>query len=206
MRRRFDSCQGYMVYNINDMVNKEFVGGHNIFLYSNLFSKDECKSYIEYLDSDYAKVNETNCDNIRSVKFDEPIAQNKSKINQHEVNLLTNKMKYITENAHNISAKMTTIHSLIWETGAFGNDHSDDSDVDGSDIGRSQHKFATILYLNDEYEGGELIFRDHGISLKPKAGSVVSFPGGIKNIHRISDVTSGTRYNVVGFFDINNPL
>jgi predicted 2-oxoglutarate/Fe(II)-dependent dioxygenase YbiX len=188
------------------MVNKQLVGGHNIFLYPNLFSKDECKDYLEYINSEYAKTKETNCEKITSVKFDEPIEKNSSKINQYEVNLLVNKIKYITENAHGISAKMTTIHSLIWETGAFGNDHSDDSDVDGSDIGRSQHKFATILYLNDDYEGGELIFRDHGISLKPEAGSVVSFPGGIKNIHRISDVTSGTRYNVVGFFDINNPL
>jgi predicted 2-oxoglutarate/Fe(II)-dependent dioxygenase YbiX len=185
-------------------MKKEFVGGHNIFLYRNVLTNKECKEYIEYFDSEHAKLKDTNSEYIYSIRIDEPIEENSTSINQDRINLLNDKIKNITENAHQVSVKMITAHCLVWNTGAFGNDHSDDSDIDGLDIGRSQHKLATILYLNNDYGGGELIFRDHDISLKPEPGSIVSFPGGIKNIHRINDISSGKRYSLVSFFDIKN--
>jgi len=37
-------------------------------------------------------------------------------------------------------------------------------------------KIGTLIYLNDEYDGGELVFNDYGIIIKPEPGDIVIFP------------------------------
>lgn len=44
-------------------------------------------------------------------------------------------------------------------------------------------KYAIVIYLNDDYEGGELYFPQHNIEIKPKAGSLMTFPGTEKFKH-----------------------
>lgn len=37
-------------------------------------------------------------------------------------------------------------------------------------------KIGTLIYLNDEYEGGELVFNDYDVIIKPEPGDLVIFP------------------------------
>ena len=61
-------------------------------------------------------------------------------------------------------------------------------------------QYAAIFYLNDNYEGGQLFFENLNISLKPKAGSLVLFPGTEEFKHGVTVVNPGpTRYVLVGF-------
>lgn len=61
-------------------------------------------------------------------------------------------------------------------------------------------KYSTILYLNDDYVDGELFFSNLGISLRPKPGDLMFFPGDAKHIHGVHPVGDGPiRYIVVGF-------
>lgn len=39
-----------------------------------------------------------------------------------------------------------------------------------------KYDFLIIAYINDNYEGGEILFPNYGIMLKPKAGSVLVVP------------------------------
>jgi hypothetical protein len=56
-----------------------------------------------------------------------------------------------------------------------------------------------VMYLNDDYEGGEIDFPDHGISIKPEAGSIVVFSSeGV--LHDPKPTLSGTKYMVPLFF------
>ena len=60
--------------------------------------------------------------------------------------------------------------------------------------GTYEEVFATILtYFSDpeDFGGGEIVFPDYDISLKPEAGSIVIF--GNKVRHAVNDVTSGER-------------
>ena len=50
---------------------------------------------------------------------------------------------------------------------------------------------TTLLYLSSDYEGGNLIFPEHNIIFKPKAGDMVSFFSNTQ--HEVSAVTSGRR-------------
>jgi hypothetical protein len=59
---------------------------------------------------------------------------------------------------------------------------------------------AVIIYLNDDYEGGELYFTQHDLRVKPKAGTLVSFPGTDKYLHGVANVLPGeTRYVISTF-------
>ena len=64
--------------------------------------------------------------------------------------------------------------------------------------------FTSIIYLNDDYEGGELYFPQHnGFELKPKKGTMLIFSGTIDNMHGIKEITKGIRYTHVTFWSNN---
>jgi len=56
-----------------------------------------------------------------------------------------------------------------------------------------------LIYLNDDYEGGELEFPDWGCTFKPKAGTVIAFPSYIEFSHRVHPVTKGERFSLVSW-------
>lgn len=53
------------------------------------------------------------------------------------------------------------------------------------------HTYTSILYLNDQYEGGHTVVGDKII--KPTKGKIVLFDGN-NTEHRVLPITSGTRY------------
>ncbi|RKF29560.1 hypothetical protein BCY90_14855 [Agrobacterium deltaense] len=57
---------------------------------------------------------------------------------------------------------------------------------------------TALLYLNDDYEGGELFFPRLEVNYRAKAGELVLFPS--EYLHAVWPVTKGTRYCFVGFF------
>jgi hypothetical protein len=57
-------------------------------------------------------------------------------------------------------------------------------------------KVSAILYLNDNYSGGEISFPHLDISIKPEAGTLITFPGNKHYIHEVKKVTSGTRFTM----------
>ena len=56
---------------------------------------------------------------------------------------------------------------------------------------------GVILYLNDNYSGGEIHYRDVDVTYKPKAGSVIIHDSSY--LHEVLPVTEGTRYMVTTF-------
>jgi len=75
--------------------------------------------------------------------------------------------------------------------------------------GEPGDKFALTctMYLNDDYEGGALLFRVHEsdgsvfeINYKPKAGDIVVFPSGEPYLHGVEEVRSGVKYFIRTFW------
>jgi len=55
------------------------------------------------------------------------------------------------------------------------------------------------LYLNDDFEGGELEFGNLPIKVKPKAGMLVAIPGGEKYKHKVNKVLGpNSRHTLYG--------
>jgi hypothetical protein len=68
---------------------------------------------------------------------------------------------------------------------------------------------ANILYLNDDYEGGELFFPDFKFQIKPKPGMLVSFPGNTHYLHGVTKTSGNTRYSCslwTKFEDFDNTI
>ena len=70
-----------------------------------------------------------------------------------------------------------------------------DAHYDGSPA--SRRWISGILYLNDDYEGGDLEFVHCDLKLKPKAGSLYLFPSGYTHAHIAHEVTKGIKYAIV---------
>jgi Rps23 Pro-64 3,4-dihydroxylase Tpa1-like proline 4-hydroxylase len=79
---------------------------------------------------------------------------------------------------------------LKYETGQEYKQHYDS----GSGSGRT---ISPILYLNDNYEGGEIEFVNFGIKIKPEKGMLILFPSTYPYAHIAHPVTSGTKYAIV---------
>ncbi len=103
--------------------------------------------------------------------------------------------------------KPNTSHAQKWNVGGFASPHSDNSDFEGNPTSFEINKYVGILYLNDDYEGGQLYFTKSDdihtktLSISPKACSYIVFPGGVENIHGVEEITKGTRYTMVSFWD-----
>lgn len=59
---------------------------------------------------------------------------------------------------------------------------------------------ATLIYINDDYEGGEIYFPELGVEIKPKAGDLIMFPDNPNFIHGVKPITSGVRFTTPRWF------
>lgn len=62
------------------------------------------------------------------------------------------------------------------------------------------HSVSTVIILNDNFKGGELLFREDLKITKPlvKKGSLIIFPSKLK--HKVSKITEGLRYSLCCWF------
>jgi hypothetical protein len=63
---------------------------------------------------------------------------------------------------------------------------------------------SSVMYLNDDYEGGELWFSFLDLTIKPEYGDIVFFPSTYLYAHAAKPVASGTKYAAVTMFDYND--
>lgn len=90
--------------------------------------------------------------------------------------------------------KLAPISVSKYSTGKSMGPHVDDYG-NGDDP-----NISVVLYLNDNYEGGELFFKEQNIKIKPEAGSIVIFPSVEPYYHESLPVKSGTKYMAPGFW------
>lgn len=58
---------------------------------------------------------------------------------------------------------------------------------------------SILLYLNENYGGGEIAFPNFGVKLKPKRGMLIAFPSDCRFIHTARPVETGIRYALVSW-------
>jgi len=77
-----------------------------------------------------------------------------------------------------------------------------DAHVDG--LPGSSRFLSCIIYLNDNYIGGELEFVNFNLKLKMPAGSIIVFPSNYSHAHTAHPVASGTKYAIVAWLVTSN--
>jgi hypothetical protein len=96
-------------------------------------------------------------------------------------------------------AKRYGIHEGLWHEGysllKYGQGQEYKGHYDGgTDIGRA---ISALVYLNDDYEGGEIEFPFFNVKIKPLPGMLILFPSNYAYTHIAHPVTRGTKYSLV---------
>jgi predicted 2-oxoglutarate/Fe(II)-dependent dioxygenase YbiX len=93
-----------------------------------------------------------------------------------------------------------TAQLVLWTEGIELRPHADNLQPDGSPNTTPHRCFSSLVYLSDDYEGGETYFPGFGVRLKPERGSLVVFGSGPDYVHGVSLVRRGRRYTYAGWF------
>jgi hypothetical protein len=107
----------------------------------------------------------------------------------------------------NVDAKETGPAIVRWPVGARQEPHADKEFHSGPEKGRPNdfpwYDLAGLFYFNDDYEGGELYFPQHGIEFQPVAGAAYFFPGDMYYAHGVRPVKAGNRFTSPFFWTIH---
>ena len=60
---------------------------------------------------------------------------------------------------------------------------------------------SVSMFLNDDFEGGELQFKEFDLKIKPEAGDIIVFCSGFPYMHQVAPVATGIRYAVVKWYE-----
>lgn len=81
-----------------------------------------------------------------------------------------------------------------WRIGDMQLPHADDENE------YHWRKFGCVFYLNEEYTGGQIGFIRQDTMLKPKANTLVFFPGDAEFLHGVRPINNGIRYTISTFW------
>lgn len=186
------------------------------------FSKENLHQLNEILrvdkDVEQAKVRKKDI-NIIDRKIDKSIRQTKIHKLPHEFKTLYKKqfIFYQKQIEDYFSLALTTSTKpqvLEYTKGSFYKAHSDDSNMIlknsklvGFTTVAHQRKLTTVLFLSDDYEGGELVFNylydenKNIIKLRANSGDMIVFLSNPVFTHEVLEVTSGNRFTLVQWHD-----
>ena len=139
-----------------------------ILLYDNFLSKEQCNKYIDLFNNEKNKVKQYR--NTFTLQIKDPTLLNKLKLEFKMDKLLT----------------PDNLEIVKWPKDSFMKLHYDEKDL-----------LAFIIYLNDDYIGGETIVDK--IKVIPKTGKVIIFSNG-RLEHCVNKIEEGTRYTLIGWY------
>ena len=97
---------------------------------------------------------------------------------------------------------LETPQVLRYTRGSHYKPHSN-SDVINFETGRwrkaQDRDYSLLIYLDEDFEGGELIFPNFDFRLRPRAGMLAAFPSDCRYLHGAMPVLSGVRHAIVSW-------
>lgn len=191
---------------------------YGIHLYRNAINKDECKKIIDSLESELtlgipgikwngAQVNEKqdndyvrNCVDFKFKKENLgphlPFNQTLYDIHDSVEKSLDNCLRHYESLWHLKMHYKEAFNFVKYNPGKYFKVHADHGPYYACTI-------SAVVYLNDDYEGGELAFPRHDLVIKPQAGDIIMCPSNFVYEHASLEVFSGTKYCVVIMTDYN---
>jgi predicted 2-oxoglutarate/Fe(II)-dependent dioxygenase YbiX len=120
--------------------------------------------------------------------------------------LFKNLVRNIINPFYNVEVRDSEVPQLLkYNVGGHYAPHIDGRSIwvapNGDKIWRRStcRDLSIVLFLNDEFEGGEFVFPDLHIQVKPKPGLLVCFPSDQNYLHGVNSVKSGERYSIVSW-------
>lgn len=96
---------------------------------------------------------------------------------------------------------------LRYDVGDYYNAHNDSETFVDNKLKRvADRDISVLMYLNDDYEGGQIEFTQLQLTIRPKAGMLLAFPSYWEFEHKVHPVTKGTRYSIVSWIATKNRI
>jgi predicted 2-oxoglutarate/Fe(II)-dependent dioxygenase YbiX len=192
---------------------------YGINLYRNAIKKDECIDIINKLEGEIslgipgiewhgAQVNENqNVDDVRNcvdLKYKRenlgvhiPFSQNLHDIHLSVEQSLDSCLRHYESLWHLKMHYKEAFNFIKYLPGKYFKIHGDHGPYYACTV-------SAVVYLNDDYQGGEIQFTRQGLTVKPQAGDIVVFPSNFVYEHASLEVFSGVKYSVVIMTDYND--
>lgn len=61
---------------------------------------------------------------------------------------------------------------------------------------------STVMFLNNDFEGGDFVFPDLKIRVRPEPGMLICFPSTHEYLHGVEPITKGHRYSIVNWMTV----
>lgn len=110
--------------------------------------------------------------------------------NQFYMLLLASTIPYAIKNGINEELVHEGYQVLKYSGGEEYKTHYDSTTAMGRII-------SALVYLNNDFEGGETEFPNYKIKIKPQPGMMILFPSNYAYLHRAHPVSKGTKYALV---------
>lgn len=187
-----------------------------IMIHPKFLSDEDCDFLVEYANKQKAEdlavfdAEKTNETKETSFKVDKSVRNTQNvEIDENLHNLLNNivgsAVKGLINPYFDIDLKSgEAVQFLKYGIGGHYKPHPDGEAVRfDSSLGKPvwakniDRDISILIYINEDYEGGELVFPNQHVTLNPKKGMLVAFPSTHHFIHGVTPVTDGTRYALV---------
>ncbi len=74
---------------------------------------------------------------------------------------------------------------------------TEESELNNNHDTNIDFKYIIVMHLNDDYEGGEIVFTKQNITLKPGKGSILIFPNKKDLEFKFNKISNGNKYVVL---------
>ena len=169
--------------------------------YDGVISEESIKEIFNYpwhwSPSTYSSHKGQNDNSEERVRMDEVWVREENRPYPNLKEAVLKSMRFYGEDHKNFSC----IHHTDFRINRYGIDGFMSSHVDNIHHSHGQQygypQVSVLLFLNDNYEGGEIIVADN--EYNPTAGSALIFPSNFMFPHEVKSVTKGERWSVVSW-------
>ena len=127
----------------------------SVYVFKNFFTKQACKKY---------------SNTIKDIGFKEWPLPFEERVQDITNDPVVQVVKDFLNQTLNINLKISQAQTQNWHVNSYSELHVHDSHS------RMQTKYNSLIYLNDDFEGGEFI-TEGGLKLKPEQGMLTFFNG-----------------------------
>lgn len=112
------------------------------------------------------------------------------------------KMQDVIEKKFSVSVYCRPPVLIRWLPGNEQQPHADKQLNDGKPNPFPTYDINSIIYWNDDFDGGDFYYPDFDINLPIKAGMAVAHPGDVHYLHGVRQMISGERWTTPSFYTI----
>lgn len=195
---------------LNTPINLEYSFNSDIVHFKNVISSEECKFIIDTIEkycvwnpaATYGGINDyrkTEMVLLTKIFGYSPDLFKAHSILAYEFKKTFEEFKKLY--VYNVGLKTTKTHTgfindegfqvLKYKPGDYYKEHIDFA-------GESERRvYSTIVYLNNDYEGGETFFPRQNLLVKGNIGDIVFFPSTYTHPHIAKEIVSGQKYSAI---------